>query len=153
VARWAPLVHRRPPAAARWRRRGARLAPPCLHSPASIAVAFIGKGENPNAGWWEATVTPGSPYRSQSRRCGGREGRRRSYWWPWRGGRRGSTPVVAGMPLASPGEGKEVKFSSGNSWTGSSVRASFDLRANSPLAVPSRAGCGAAQCGREQGKK
>jgi hypothetical protein len=33
---------------------------------------------------------------SWSRRCRGKEGRGRSYWWPWRSGRRGATSVVAG---------------------------------------------------------
>jgi hypothetical protein len=50
----------------------------------------------------------GFPIGSRSRRCEGRKGRERSYWCPWHDVRRGSTPVVAESPLASPGKGKGV---------------------------------------------
>jgi hypothetical protein len=58
-----PPSHGRPPAAARRWRHSARLVFPGLHSPASLALCSQEKGENPNAGWWETTATPGSPYR------------------------------------------------------------------------------------------
>jgi hypothetical protein len=67
-------------------------------------------GETPKRVGGRRQRPRGLPIGSWSRRCRGKEGRRRSYWWPWRGGRRGSTPVVAGTPLASPGEGKRGQF-------------------------------------------
>jgi hypothetical protein len=64
------------------------------------------KVENPNGGWWDAIATQGFPIGSRSRRCERRKGMERYYWWPWRAIRRGSTPVAAKPPLASPGKGK-----------------------------------------------
>jgi hypothetical protein len=43
----APPDHGRPPAAARRQQRDARLIPPRLHSPSSLAAALTRKGENP----------------------------------------------------------------------------------------------------------
>jgi hypothetical protein len=92
---------------------------------------------------------------SRSRRCRGKDDRGRSHWRPWRGGRRGSTPVVAGAPLASPSEGKGVN----SPWRNlldrvAHARASLGVRASSPQpSHPARRALGGAvELGAERGK-
>jgi hypothetical protein len=61
-------------------RRGARSSPtpplsPTLPFLSPIGGAVTGKGQNPNAGWWDAVATLGLSIESWSRRCRGKEGR------------------------------------------------------------------------------
>jgi hypothetical protein len=101
-------------AAAHWRRCDAQLPP----LPASTPFPPLRRcsqewGKTLKRVGRRRQLPRGLPIGSRSRWCRGKEGRRRSYWWPWRGGRRCSTQVVPRAPLASPGEGKGVNSPSG----------------------------------------
>jgi hypothetical protein len=108
-----PPVHGRP----QQRRTGddvTHSSPPSrLHSLSSLAAVFTRMGKTLKRVGRRRQLPRGLPIGSRSRWCRGKEGRRRSYWWPWRGGRRCSTQVVPRAPLASPGEGKGVNSPSG----------------------------------------
>jgi hypothetical protein len=142
LPRPAPRVHDVP----QQRRAGGDAAPNLLRLASTSPAPFPPlrrctheKGENPNAGWWDVIATLGSPIGSRSRRCGGRKGRERAYWWPWRAGRRGSTPVAAKPPLASPGKGKRGLSPWQIALAGLQARAGLGVRASSVHGHPIRA--------------
>jgi hypothetical protein len=157
LLRFGSSCPRRPPAAAHRRRRVAR--PPPAPPPLLPLTPFLssrrrthGIGENPNAGWWDAVAIPGLSIESWSRRCRGKDGRGRSYWWPWRGGRRGATPVVAERLWRHRARAKGSNPPGGFPWTGSRAHATprraGQLTPGHPIP---RAGRWAARCGRVGG--
>jgi hypothetical protein len=126
---------RHSPAAARRRRRGTQPAPPRFSFPGplpSCGGTHTRMGKTPTR-VGEMRLRPrGSPIGSRSRQCRGKDGRGCSYWWPWRGGRRGVTSVVAGRLWRHRARAKGSIPPGGFPWTGSLVRASLGVRANSP---------------------
>jgi hypothetical protein len=99
---------RRSLAAARRRRRGTQLAPPRLHFPGPfpLAAAHTRVRGKPQRGLVGCDCNPRLSYRVSVKAVWGQKVQGATYWWPWRAGRRGSMPVAAKPPLASPGKGK-----------------------------------------------
>jgi hypothetical protein len=118
---------RQSPAATRHRRRSSQPAPPRFSFPGplpSCGGAHTRMGKTPTRVGEMRLRHRGSPIGSRSRRCRGKEGRGRSYWWPWRGGRRGVTPAVAGRLWRHRARAKGSIPPGGFPWTVSRAQAS-----------------------------
>jgi hypothetical protein len=135
------LCPRRSPAAVRRRRRDTQLAPPRLpfSGPFPLAAAHTRERGKPQRGLVGCDCDPGLSYRVSVKRCGGKKCRGRAYWWPWRAGRRGSLPVAAKPPLASPGKGKRGFSPRWIPLARLRARVGFGVRASSALGHPIRA--------------